>query len=121
MKITFPLFSLCLAFFCCQNQLISGSNVGGYAGTVAITVGDASSSVATPSYKVVSAGLANEAIYTGVISDVNATAITFEVNSSTDSDGDEDLIVNNGHISYLCCNSVLCWLSPIQQRMVEID
>jgi hypothetical protein len=89
MKKAFPLFSLCLAFFCCQNQPVSGSDVGGYAGSVAVTVGDASSSVTSPSYKVVSAGLAGEAIYTGVISDVNATAITFEVNSSTDADGND--------------------------------
>ena len=58
-------------------------------GTVAITVGDGSSSVANPSYKVVSAALAVEPIYVGVISDVNATAITFEVNSSTDADGND--------------------------------
>ncbi len=90
MKLAFSLFSLCLAFFCCQIQPVSGSDVGGVAGTVAITVGDASSSVTTPSYRVVSAGLAGEAIYTGVISDVNATAITFEVNSSTDADGNEE-------------------------------
>ena len=58
MKLAFPLFSLCLAFFCCQNQPVSGGDVGGLVGTVAITVGDGSSSVATPSYKVVSAALA---------------------------------------------------------------
>ena len=92
MKKAFPLFSLCLAFFCCQNQPVSGSDVGGYSGTVAVTVG--SGSVTTPSYKVVSAALAGEAIYIGVVSDVNATAITFEVNSSTDADGnDEDPFV----------------------------
>ena len=95
MKKAFPLFSLCLAFFCCQNQPVSASDVGGVAGTVAVTVGDASSSVASPSYKVVSAALAVEPIYIGVISDVNATAITFEVNSSTDADGnDEDPFVS---------------------------
>jgi hypothetical protein len=95
MKKAFPLFGLCLAFFCCQNQPVSGSDVGGYSGTVAVTVGDASSSVATPSYKVVSAALAVEPIYIGVVSDVNATAITFEVNASTDADGnDEDPFVS---------------------------
>jgi hypothetical protein len=95
MKKAFPLFSLCLVFFCCQNQPVSGSDVGGYSGTVAISVGEANSSVTNPDYKVVSAGLAGEAIYIGVISDVNATAITFEVNSSTDADGnDEDPFVS---------------------------
>ena len=90
MKLAFPLFSLCLAFFCCQNQPVFGSDVGGSFGTVVVTVGDGSSSATNPDYKVVSAGLAGEAIYTGVISDVNATAITFEANSSTDVDGNEE-------------------------------
>ena len=64
MKLAFPQLSLCLAFFCFHNQPASGGDVGGLV-------------------------LAVEPIYVGVISDVNATAITFEVNSSTDADGND--------------------------------
>jgi hypothetical protein len=90
MKKALSLICASLAFFCYQNQSVSGSDVGGYYGTVAITVGDASSSVASPSYKVVSAGLVGEPIYTGIITSVTSNTISFEVNSSSDSDGNSE-------------------------------
>lgn len=90
MKKAFPLLFAFLAFFCFHTQFLCGSDVGGYYGTVAISVGDASSSVSTPSYKVMSAGLAGEAIYNGVISAVTSNTISFETNSSSDADGNAE-------------------------------
>ena len=90
MKKAFSLLCACCAIFCFHNQFVSGSDVGGYYGTVAVSVGDASSSVASPDYKVVSAGLAGEAIYNGVISAVTSNTISFEVNSSSDADGNAE-------------------------------
>jgi hypothetical protein len=90
MKKAFSLLCAYLAFFCFHNQFVFGSDVGAYYGTVAISVGDGSSSVSSPSYKVMSAGLAGEAIYNGVISAVTTNTISFDVNSSSDADGNAE-------------------------------
>jgi hypothetical protein len=90
MKKAFSLICTYLAFFCSQNHLVTASDVGAYSGTVTITVGDGTSSVSDPDYKVVSAGLAAEAIYNGVISAVTSTTISFETNSSSDADGNAE-------------------------------
>lgn len=90
MKKALSLICTYIAFFCCQIHLLTASDVGGYAGTVAITVGDGSSSASNPTYKVVSAALAVEPVYTGVITSVTSTTISFELNSSSDADGNSE-------------------------------
>ena len=87
MKKAFSLLCALLAFFCFHTQFLCGSDVGAYYGTVSISVGDGSSSVSDPDYKVVSAGLPGEAVYNGVITAVTSNTISFETNSSSDADG----------------------------------
>ncbi|MAS79846.1 MAG: hypothetical protein CMI25_05540 [Opitutae bacterium] len=90
MKKAFSLLCAYCAIFCFHNQFVSGSDVGAYYGTVSISVGDGSSSVSDPDYKVVSAGLPGEAVYNGVITAVTSNTISFETNSSSDADGNAE-------------------------------
>ncbi len=82
-----------LAFVFCLQSTVFGNNVAGYSGSVTITVPDSrteggvttNASASSPIYKVVSAGVSGEPVFSGFISSVGTNTITFE--SSTDADG----------------------------------
>ena len=93
MKKTISLLFAFLAFVFCLHSTVFGNNVAGYSGSVTITVPDSrteggvttNASASSPIYKVVSAGVSGEPVFSGFISSVGTNTITFE--SSTDADG----------------------------------
>lgn len=93
MKKTPSFLFVILAFVFCLHSTVFGNNVAGYSGSVTITVPDSrteggvttNASASSPIYKVVSAGVSGEPVFSGFISSVGTNTITFE--SSTDADG----------------------------------
>ena len=93
MKKTPSFFFAILAFVFCLQSTVFGNNVAGYSGSVSITIADSytesgvtyNASSSSPIYKVVSAGVSGEPVFSGFISSVGTNTITFE--SSTDADG----------------------------------
>ena len=93
MKKTISLLFAFLAFVFCLHSTVFGNNVAGYSGAVTITISDSytesgvtyNASASSPIYKVVSAGVSGEPVFSGFISSVGTNTISFE--SSTDADG----------------------------------
>jgi len=93
MKKTTSFLFVILAFVFCLHPTVFGDQIAGYSGAVTITVPDSytesgvtyNASANSPIYKVVSAGVSGEAVFSGFIESVGSNTITFE--NSTDGDG----------------------------------
>ena len=72
---------ICTIIFFIPFTLIAAPNVGGVSGSLTTTI--PAGSILTPSYSVVTAGIAGEAVYSGQIESSTSTTISFE--SSSDS------------------------------------
>jgi hypothetical protein len=76
----FALAPLLLSF-----QFLCADEIAGYSGTLTQTISGGSSS--SPTYKVVSAGIGGDPVYSGFIASVTSNSVNFEV--TTDADGKE--------------------------------
>ena len=93
MKKTPSFLFVILAFVFCLHSTVFGNNVAGYSGAVTITIPDSvtqsgvtyTASADSPIYKVASAGVSGEPVFSGFIQSVGSNTITFE--NSTDGDG----------------------------------
>jgi hypothetical protein len=93
MKKTTSILLANLAFVFCPHLLLLGNDIAGYSGSVTITVSatrtesgvTTNASANTPLYKIISAGVSGEPVFSGFISSVGSNTITFE--HSTDGDG----------------------------------
>jgi hypothetical protein len=93
MKKTPSFLFVFLAFVFCLHSTVFGDDIAGYSGAVTITIPDSrtelgvttNASTNSPIYKVVSAGVSGEPVFSGFIQSVGTNTITFE--NSTDSDG----------------------------------
>ncbi len=93
MKKTPSFLFVILTFVFCLHSTVSGNNVAGYSGSVTITIPDSrtesgvtiNATNTSPIYKVVSAGVSGEPVFSGFIQSVGTNTITFE--NSTDGDG----------------------------------
>jgi hypothetical protein len=91
-KTTSFLYTL-LAFVFCPHLHVFGNDIAGYSGAVTITIPDSfteggvtyNATADSPIYKVVSAGVSGEPVFSGFISSTGSNTVTFE--SSTDGDG----------------------------------
>jgi len=93
MKKTTSFLFAYLAFVFCPHSLVFGNDIAGYSGSVTITIPatrtesgvTTNASTSTPIYKIVSAGVSGEPVFSGFISSVGTNTISFE--NSTDGDG----------------------------------
>ena len=93
MKKTPSFLFVILAFVFCLHSTVFGNNVAGYSGAVTITIPDSvtqsgvtyTAGPDSPIYKVASAGVSGEPVFSGFIQSVGTNTITFE--NSTDGDG----------------------------------
>ncbi|MBT3637995.1 MAG: hypothetical protein HN531_13740 [Opitutae bacterium] len=93
MKKTTSFLFVILAFLFCLHPTVFGDQIAGYSGAVTITVPatrtesgvTTNASATTPIYKIISAGVSGEPVFSGFISSVGSNTITFE--NSTDGDG----------------------------------
>ena len=93
MKNTTSFLIVILAFVFCLHPTVFGDQIAGYSGAVTINIPDSftesgvtyTASTNSPIYKVVSAGVSGEPVFSGFIPSVGSNTITFE--NSTDGDG----------------------------------
>lgn len=93
MKKTPSFLFVFLAFVFCLHSTVFGDDIAGYSGAVTITIPDSftesgvtyNASAVSPIYRIVSAGVSGEPVFSGFIENVGTNTITFE--NSTDGDG----------------------------------